>query len=79
MVNLDCSKGNPKPTLFGLGTMFSSVSEAVPAPNCICSDPESTNLVANLLCTCSNCKMYGVSALPEDLLGSLGLVFLIPE
>ena len=33
-VNLSFSKGKPKPTLFELGTISSSVSAVVPAPNC---------------------------------------------
>ena len=35
VVNLSCSNGNPIPTLSGLGTIFSSESAVVPAPNCI--------------------------------------------
>ena len=70
------SNGNPKPTLSGLGTTVSSVSLEVPAPNCNCKDPESINLVANLLCTFFNFNKYGVS--PAELkLGSFAFVFFI--
>jgi len=43
------------------GTISSSETDVVPAPNWICSDPEFTNLVAKRLCTFSSLSKYGAS------------------
>ena len=50
MVNLFCKKGNPKPTLNGLGITSSVVVAGEPAPNCNCNILLAKNLVANLFC-----------------------------
>jgi len=69
-------KGKPKPTLSGLGIISSVVDLVLPAPNCICNEPESIKRAANLLCTVFNSNKYGTSG-SSIKLGSLVLVFLI--
>jgi hypothetical protein len=76
VVNFICSYGNPNPTLFGFGTIFSVTSSLVPEPNCICKDDNDKNLVANLLATFFNLNKYGIS-LSIEKLGSLVFVFFI--
>ena len=49
VVNLLWPKGNPKPTLLGLGIISASLSAVVPDPNCICNVVAFKKRVANLL------------------------------
>ena len=48
VLSFDSPKGKPKPTLSGLGTIVASFTPVVPAPNWICKEPLSKNLVTNL-------------------------------
>ena len=61
MVNLLWPKGNPKPTLSGLGVISSSIWRALPEPNCTCKVVSFIYLEINLLLVDSVLKIYGAS------------------